>query len=218
MHVPYFIKEVIAGRTPNLSNSDIYTFGVYTGSSMQSLQLRMKDAEIRPSSFYGFDSFGGLPPEDPSVAVHSDHVPGTFSSKDYFKNDSIENIIDAIKRDMAYGDITTFIPGFFSDSLREADKLVLKYSMKPAALVEVDVDLYISTVELLDFMYSSKLIIPGTVIYYDDWGGGIVEYSGGESLAHKQACDKYNVECEKIFEFGDGNPHKKMTFIVKSVG
>lgn len=41
--------------------------------------------------------------------------------------------------------------------------------MKPALLVDVDSDLYTSAYDNLDFVFGNNLVLPGTVIGYDDW-------------------------------------------------
>ena len=53
---------------------------------------------------------------------------------------------------------------------------------KPAFWVDLDVDLYISTVQVLDFMFKNHLIVPTTLVSFDDWGA-TKEFEGGESLA-----------------------------------
>lgn len=47
--------------------------------------------------------------------------------------------------------------------------LVIPKKMAPAKIVDVDVDLTMSTFQVLDWMFGNRLILPGTVIGYDDW-------------------------------------------------
>ena len=35
--------------------------------------------------------------------------------------------------------------------------------------MEIDCDLYVSSVQALDFMFRNRLIVSGTLIGYDDW-------------------------------------------------
>ena len=89
--------------------------------------------------------------------------------------------------------------------------------MKPAAYVDIDVDLYKSTVLALDFLFRNKLIQVGTLIGYHDWGG-LEEFTGGESLAHKELTEKYGVVCEEIFRQGEGLHVQKIFRVVKKLG
>lgn len=41
--------------------------------------------------------------------------------------------------------------------------------MAPAMLVDADADPYSSTVQSLGWMCDHRLLVRGTVIYYDDW-------------------------------------------------
>jgi hypothetical protein len=70
--------------------------------------------------------------------------------------------------------------------------------MKPASFVDIDVDLHLSTVEVLTWMLDNNLIIPKTIIYFDDWGS-TKEYEGGESLAWKQTINRYDIDYKEIY-------------------
>ena len=61
--------------------------------------------------------------------------------------------------------------GFFNESLVQPG-LVRQLGKKIAKYVDVDVDLYSSALEVLTFMFESGLVVPGTVIGYDDWWSG----------------------------------------------
>ena len=92
---------------------------------------------------------------------------------------------------------TQLIRGFFSESLTPS--LAASRGMKPALLVDVDVDLYISAYQCLDWMFTHRLIVPGTVVYYDDVS--IVKAdAGGELKAHEELTAKWKVEWRKIHD------------------
>jgi len=98
----------------------------------------------------------------------------------------------------------------------------MKSNLKPAFWVDIDVDLYISTIQILDFMFQNKLIVPETLVSFDDWAG-TEEYKGGESLAWKEMCEKYSVSVKDILSVKYGNPqtpdfHWKKVFIVETIG
>lgn len=198
----------------DVSSMDMYSFGVYSGSTMVRFQNFMKANSVKPHAIYGFDSFCGLPDESDGVQMYEKHTRGQFSSKEFFQTDVVDDIINEISKKLEYRDITKFVQGFYEDSL--VDDICSEHNMRPAAFVEVDVDLYASTKTLLDFMHRNRLLVGGTIIYYDDWGG-VKEFTGGESLAHKEFCDKNGVECECIFDHGDGNPHRKKIFEIRGI-
>ena len=89
------------------------------------------------------------------------------------------------------------IKGFFSDSLTPS--LKAERGMRPALLIDVDVDLYISAYQCLDWMFGQGLIVAGTVVYYDDVSV-VKANEGGELMAHAQLTDKYQVEWRQLHE------------------
>jgi len=50
-------------------------------------------------------------------------------------------------------------------------------------------------------MFTNKLIVSGTIVYFDDWGASL-EYQGGESLAWAEAVAKYDVKYKLIYSEG----------------
>lgn len=62
--------------------------------------------------------------------------------------------------------------------------------------VDLDVDLKSSTTQALDWMATHQLIVPGTLLYYDDWhasGPGGVRYAH-----HKILRKKFGMEMRRI--------------------
>ena len=71
--------------------------------------------------------------------------------------------------------------------------------MKPALLIDVDVDLYISCFQCMEWMITEGLMIAGTVVYYDDVS--IVKGdTGGELKAHDELTLKYNIKWRKLHD------------------
>jgi len=186
---------------------DIYHFGIYTGNSMEALQKLMFENNIKPHNIYGFDSFIGLPAEAPGVALYKDHTKGNFN---LIHDDlTIPAIINAIMGKLIYKDITTIIPGYFADVLNHT--FADQYHLKPAFYIEIDCDLYISALQALEFMHNYNLIVSGTIIYFDDWGG-VTEYKGGESMAWREFQQRYRYKTRILFDCGNGRPHKQKAF------
>ena len=100
------------------------------------------------------------------------------------------------------------------------DELITSRRSKPAAYIDIDVDLFRSAATVLNRMFAANLIVPGTVIYYDDWGA-TVEYEAGESRAHVEAMACWDVQCREVFSRSTKSAkalHVKKAFIVDSIG
>jgi hypothetical protein len=91
-------------------------------------------------------------------------------------------------------------PGWFCDTLDA--RLVTTGRFKPAAYVDVDADLYRSTRDALEFMFAHRLIRPGTLIGYDDWGDTTL-WTAGESRAHLEVTRRYGVQATALFSWGE---------------
>ena len=177
--------------THRLEGGAVYQFGVFDGGSMQMLRHMKPFAK---ASMFGFDSFQGLP-SDFLASERALWSPGQFSS------DPRVRLRHELGRE---GAPVHFVSGFFNDSLRPG--LGHQLGMQPAKFVDVDVDLYSSAAQVLDFMFSDGLIRAGTLIGYDDWWSGPCRRGWGsmkgavtnplkigEGLAHAELAHKYGV-------------------------
>ena len=140
---------------------------------------------------FGFDSFLGLP----SNFLGSERglwSPGQFASDPRVR----------LKRELGREAPVHFVSGFFNESLQLG--LAREFGMQPAKYVDIDVDLYSSTSQVLDFMFGSGLIRAGTLVGYDDWwsvpcrcgwgssnGAPPSPLETGEGLAHAEAARRY---------------------------
>ena len=140
---------------------------------------------------FGFDSFLGLP----SNFLGSERglwSPGQFASDPRVR----------LKRELGREAPVHFVSGFFNESLQLG--LGRQFGMQPAKYVDIDVDLYSSTSQVLDFMFGSGLIRAGTLVGYDDWwsvpcrcgwgssnGAPPSPLETGEGLAHAEAARRY---------------------------
>ena len=81
----------------------------------------------------------------------------------------------------------------------------------------IDVDLHCSTQTVLNWMLDNNLIAKGTIIYFDDWGS-TEEYKGGESMAWKEACEKFGIEYSEMYsrQVGGRNSQKVMEVLCVS--
>lgn len=193
--------SLIASRgVTDLKHMDVYTFGVYTGASLKFWFDGFDALGIETGKHWGFDSFEGLPDEAEGMELECRAwLPGSFSAADQFGEYTFEGVRDKILEHIGekHAQDTHLIKGFFSDSLTPT--LVEERAMKPALLVDVDVDLYISCIQCMDWMFAHGLIVPGTVVYYDDVS--VVKADGGGELrAHDELTVKYNVTWRKLHD------------------
>ena len=208
--------------------TDIYQFGVFSGMSICEIIYIFSKNKFEFRKIFGFDSFCGLP-EEKNEEIQNGWVKGSFSSVDYFKKDktiSIEEAITALKKfienhsNKKYHKNIEFIDGFFADTFLKIEKspsLLKKFS--PACYVDIDVDIYSSAKEVLKFMLKNKLIRRNTLIGYDDWGAttGYENYESGESRAHKEIIEEYNMDCELIASYGNFKKDASRIYLVKDV-
>lgn len=196
-------------------NVDIYEFGTFSGGSLRNIVACLKQKNASINNINGFDSLVGLPKElkDPkNQSVWCEHA---YSVKDCIA-DGVDMTVEQYKNYVKLPKVDNYnqfnmYKGFYEHVL--VDELVQKEGLKPAIFINVDCDIYTSTLECLDFMFRNKLYINGkTVIRYDDWGmlyehGSCYEdeFNAGEARAHKELCDKYGIECERLATFTTEN-------------
>lgn len=117
--------------------------GVYRGGTARLL------ARTCPGrTFHLFDTFSGLPPVDPGIDLHRE---AEFS----------DSSLDAVRDYLSGLENLRFHPGTFPDSAR-------KLAGNRFCFVHVDVDIYRSTADCLDFFYPR--LAPGGVMAFDDYG------------------------------------------------
>ena len=111
-------------------------------------------------------------------------------------------------------------PARRSESL--TSDLVRQHGMRPALYVDIDTDIYVSTYQALDWLCANKLLVPGSIIGYDDfkWGlnlskkgaktKGAAQVVDGEARAHDEVLvKKYGLKMDKL-----GNVLKADSFAV----
>lgn len=175
---------------------DIYEFGVYSGISIKNLLEKYTEFNI-PTNVWGFDSFCGLPKELKEKLHYDVWGEGEFSSCDYLNVKTPEEAANLIKQSIQkdHSNQIEMIVGFYEDSLKTA----YNPNMKPASWLDIDVDLYSSTIEAMEFMINNNLIVPGTLLYFDDYKG--TEF--GEGRALKELTEKYDLKLNKLIGEGE---------------
>ena len=123
---------------------------------------------------------------------------GHYNVADVLEDHDYSSVEERLKRYICTSTCTAeveFVKGFYDKSL--TPELVRERNMKPALFVEIDCDLYVSTIQALDWMLREKLIVVGTLIGYDDFHAG---GSGGERQAHHEMVKKYQLELHPLTE------------------
>jgi len=139
----------------------ILEFGVFHGRSLRSIARRFPEEQV-----HGFDTFSGLPEAWAEVKEQA----GTYSTQGALPSELPPNV--------------RLHKGLFSDTLPG----FLDAHPGPARFMHVDCDLYSSTKDIFDQMFSR--VVPGTIILFDDF----LAYPGWEQhefKAFQEAVDKH---------------------------
>ena len=183
----------------NIGETDIYEFGINHGHSFYKINEYLLKNNIKPNKIWGFDSFVGLPKEKGGLKIISTWEEGCFNVKKEMGVNTTEEVIQNILKNNNTNIECEFVAGFYKDVL--IDDIIKKKSLKKASFIDIDVDLYQSTIEVFEFFIQNDLFNDIVIINFDDWGG-LPEYSGGESLAFKEMVEKYNLNATEIFTTG----------------
>lgn len=131
-------------KNANSLSGQFAQVGVYQGGSAKLIQT----VKSKKKSFYLFDTFSGLPEHNPKI---DDYLQGKFSDT------TIEKIEQLFSKDPD----VKIIPGIFPDSAKQITR-------EKFAFVYIDVDLYKSNYDALNFFYNR--MVPGGIIIFDDYG------------------------------------------------
>jgi len=195
------VTKLLAKRlSPYASRSvDVYAFGVYTGMGLR------KIADTLPAfgHLWAFDSFMGLPSEPKSESHWSPYFrEGGYSAADAYNEHNLSALVAQVHT-LVRRPNTTYIPGWYNESL--TPQLLRRYSFQPALLVDIDCDLFSSAFQALDWMLTSRLLVPSSIVRYDDWpvwnatrgdARGTTDY--GESKAHRLITALHNITWRRI--------------------
>ena len=144
----------------------IAEFGVYKGATARLICQVKGDKPL-----YLFDTFQGMPNEK-------------ISSQDRWKRDThTDTALSSVQAYLKGFKDVYFVPGMFPESLNEKLEVPdLRFS-----LVNVDVDLYESTLEALKFFYP-RLNVGGRLVSHNY---GLKFTDGGDTPGVKKAFDNY---------------------------
>lgn len=179
--------------------TDIMEFGTYRGDSLLLLEKLCDAHEVEYRLALGFDSFEGLPEEQQGISTHPVFRQGLFSDVPS---------TSALRKGK-------YIKCWFNQL---EQNLIKKLDIRPAKLIHIDCDLYISTMDALSFVFDNNLAKAGTVIVYDEFKSVEPLFAGGEAKAHREISQKYNIEFEEFFrnEYQDVVIFWQNCFVIKS--
>ncbi len=134
--------------------------------------------------FFAFDSFEGLPNLEGIDKHGKDFTKGKYycSEKDFLKN--LEKAGVAMEK-------VNIVAGLFEKTC--GNETIEKYSIKKAAVVHIDCDLYLSTKTALNFI--TPLLTDGTIIIFDDW----FCFRGNPNLGEQRAFFEWQKETPDWF-------------------
>lgn len=180
IHILEAVNYVKIAELPNV----FFEFGCHSGRTYSAALLASKFLKFEMKNF-AFDSFEGLP----ETLKSEDGIfkGGTFSTK---KNDFVQIVK---KRTGFTLQDDQLIEGYYENSL--TDKLSQSLP-KSVGFVHIDVDLYSSTITVLEFV--KKFLVSGTVILFDDWYCFPPGKEMGERKAFNEFLKKYpEIEVEE---------------------
>jgi len=172
---------------------DIIEFGCLAGRSAAVLARAMTAVEksygkrsdvahgIRERRLWLFDSFQGWPPMSSPIDTKSPHVV----AKVWQPGEPRGGTPDGVRRMCApyIGDRVSVVPGWFKDTLIQlSDELRF-------ALVHVDCDIYSSTIDVLNHLFSNDMLSDGCTILFDNWYCNRGSPRFGEQKAWADAWD-----------------------------
>ncbi len=183
---------------------DIAEFGCMTGRTATVLSAAM--ASFRTNKvLHLFDSFEGLPETTNETDAASFHTregtwrPGTC--KGISPQVLRKRCLEFLKPEQVQ-----IYEGWFSDTI---SKFPVGTRL---GLLHVDCDLYQSAKDVLEYVFSQKMVAEGAIILFDDWNCNRASNSLGERKVWEETVSKYRVVASDLGSYGWAS-HK---FIVHS--
>ena len=203
------LPNVLRSSADKMEN--LFLFGVFGGKSVVEWSRILKQINAVPKKVICFDSFEGIPIEKAEKVLRPEWDPNqsdffsAFNALKFFETSSVDEAVtifrDKVRPFLPKQTELIVVPGFFNESLTSE----LASNMPKASFVDIDVDIYSSTFEALDWLAKHSLIGSETVISYDDWGGtpGHKKMLDGESRAHREVSENYGLYWDKLVATSD---------------
>lgn len=185
-----FDKAIEVG---NVDNGDYYEFGIFKGFTFAYSFSYAKRKKLDKMTFFGFDSFKGLPEIiGLDITKEMPFYKGQFSAKK-------EKVIKDISRTNIDWSKAHIIEGFFNQTLNDETKK--KYGMNKIAVALIDCDLHSSTVEVLNFI--RNMLLDKTIMIFDDWNAFNRDNERGQPKAFNDFLNtNKHISAEEFFSYG----------------
>ena len=151
-------------------------FGVADGNSAKHISNRMKENKI-DKTFFGFDSFLGLPEDWVRFEGDDEGKKGTFSTNGAVPDTNNDNLV--------------FVKGWFDQTLHK----FLDTHEGVCSFVHIDCDIYSSTYTVLNELIKNNRLVNGTVILFDEFYG-YEKYREHEYEAFLEVTENYGIKYE----------------------
>jgi hypothetical protein len=196
IHILEAVNYIRVAEMPNV----FFEFGCHSGRTFSAALLASKFLQYEIKS-YAFDSFEGLP------QTQKDE-DGIFESGTYRTEVKRFKTIIKKKTGIHLKD-DQMIKGYYEDSLNSKLKLNLP---KKIGFVHIDVDLYSSTVTVLEFL--KDYLVIGTVVLFDDW----YCFAPGKEMGERKALNEFLAKYPSI-EFEEWKNYSTFgkSFFVKKI-
>ena len=190
----YSNHDFLLDELKDCAGTDIIEFGTYSGSSIVELARQVKTHNIPVRKIFTVDSFQGLPAEKDKIPVHNDWTEGSFNAQKYFCVNAPEECI-CILREKFFRESPLPIE-IIRAKFSELNKFVINlFDIRKFCYINVDCDLYTSTVDALSWIFDNNLLATNALVRYDDYHS---LPNGGEALAHKEICEEYELGFEYL--------------------
>jgi hypothetical protein len=212
--------DLILKTSQNKNLNTIYQWGVFNGDSMKETIEYFNEKNLFIQKYFGFDTFAGMPDENAEEVDQESWKKGGINAQKFFNVNSAEECLKCVYDKLIPCCKNTELNLFMglAENTNNLDNYV-KYKFEPALIIDADFDIYTPTKYCLDFYIKNKIIVEGTFIYYDDWGGirDWENMSKGEPRAHKEICSEYNIEFDFLGQIGYSYPHIHRFYQVKKI-
>jgi hypothetical protein len=159
--------------------------GVFEGHSLRRIARTMDRYD---QVVHGFDSWQGLP--EPYAGI----TPvGAFSTRGELPRDLPRNV------ELHSGWLNTSMPAFVQQKQQQQTTSPLS----KVAFVHVDVDLYSSTMDGLGPLARAGMLVPGTVVLFDEFFGwpGWDAAGAGEAAAWRDICAEHGIAWRHVLAY-----------------
>lgn len=160
---------------------DYYEFGCHRGRTFRMALTEARRHHMKSMKFLAFDSFQGLPEIENDLGVTRDrnYTPGALSTSE-------ETFLKMIREHGIYTQNCRTYKGFYKASLTNELQASLLKEGSRVSIVNIDCDLYESTVPVLKFI--DPLLQEGSVLYIDDY---FASYKGSPKKGPAGAFGEY---------------------------